>query len=139
MSCIVMKVFKCSTLFDITATGVTGHFKSSRVPFLDDTGTLIENSNDWNYARNQQRNWETLTQIISLRCHIQDITVPKSVNKMWSFEFTSETPGAYGNEENPTQLLEIDCEGIPMIVDLNNTDGINNCLTVGKNIWFTIK
>jgi hypothetical protein len=134
-----MKTFKCSTLFDITATGVTGHFKAARVPFSDATGKLIEDDVDWNYARNQQRNWETLTQIISLRCHIQDITQPISINKMWSFEFTSETPGAYGSEENPTFLLEQDCEGIPMIVDLNNTEGVANRLLVGKNIWFSVK
>ena len=48
--------FICKTLFDITATGVTGHYKSSRVPFRDSTGNNIENETTWNRARNQQRN-----------------------------------------------------------------------------------
>ena len=50
--------FACRTYFDITATGVTGHYKSSRVPFLDQVGKNITNELDWNKARNQQRNWE---------------------------------------------------------------------------------
>jgi hypothetical protein len=33
--------FFCKTLFDITATGVTGHFKSSRIPFRDRSGKNI--------------------------------------------------------------------------------------------------
>jgi hypothetical protein len=131
-----MITFKCTTLFDITATGVTGHFKSARVPFTDSTGNIIENINDWNYARNQQRNWETLTQIISLRSQVKDITLPKYANNTWTFEFTTETPGAYGTESHPT-LLELDCDGVPMIIDLNNISEIDNQLIAKKNIWFT--
>ena len=33
--------FSCTTLFDITATGVTGHFKSSRIPFEDRAGNTV--------------------------------------------------------------------------------------------------
>lgn len=134
-----MKTFKCATLFDITATGVTGHFKAARVPFVDQSGKLIEDDADWNFSRNQQRNWETLTQIISLRCHIQDITVPICRENVWNFEFTSETPGAYGNDDDPTGLLELDCEGIPMIINLNNNPEIDKVLIPEKNIWFTTK
>lgn len=134
-----MKTFKCRTLFDISATGVTGHFKGARVPFMDQTGKLIEDDIDWNFARNQQRNWETLTQIITLRSHVEDIISPVRTNNIWEFEFGSDTPGAYGNEDNPTGLLELDCEGIPMIVGLNNQSEIDNLLIPGKNIWFTTK
>ena len=47
--------FSCKTLFDITATGVTGHYKSSRVPFTDLAGTDITNELTWNRSRNHQR------------------------------------------------------------------------------------
>lgn len=134
-----MKTFKCATLFDITATGVTGHFKGARVPFVDGSGKLIEDDSQWNFARNQQRNWETLTQIISLRCHIQDISKPIHNKNLWEFEFASETPGAYGSDNEPTGLLELDCEGIPMIVGLNNNPDIDKVLIPGKNIWFSTK
>ena len=47
--------FICKTFFDITATGVTGHYKSSRVPFNDLSNVTIEDERSWNYARNQQK------------------------------------------------------------------------------------
>ena len=48
--------FACQTLFDITATGVTGHYKLSRIPFRDRAGQLIHDTESWNRSRNQQRN-----------------------------------------------------------------------------------
>ena len=48
--------YACQTLFDITATGVTGHYKSARIPFLDRAGQTIKNEESWNRSRNQQRN-----------------------------------------------------------------------------------
>ena len=68
--------FICKTFFDITATGVTGHYKSSRVPFNDLSNVTIEDERSWNYARNQQRNWETITQLIGLRTQISQIENP---------------------------------------------------------------
>ena len=57
-----MTKVECITRFDITNTGVTGHFKSSRVPFEDQSRHKIIDQESWDRARNQQRNWETLTQ-----------------------------------------------------------------------------
>ena len=70
-----MKI-RCTTIFDITATGVTGHCKPSRMPFTDASGTAINNEQAWNLARNKQRNWETITQLISLRTQVDNITQP---------------------------------------------------------------
>ena len=69
--------FTCKTYFDINNTGVTGHFKASRVPFTDKSGQQITNEMSWNIARNQQRNWETLTQLISMRTQIAKMSAPK--------------------------------------------------------------
>ena len=133
--------FICKTFFDITATGVTGHYKSSRVPFRDLTGNNIENELSWNRARNQQRNWETITQLISLRTQISELQNPKKDKTTWSFEFESDTPYAFGSETNPTELLLSDSAGVPMLVGLNNIANLTPLLIVSgpdQNIWFDI-
>ena len=53
---------RCRTLFDITETGVTGHFKPHRIPFRDNAGQQISDQVTWDRARNQQRNLETISQ-----------------------------------------------------------------------------
>jgi hypothetical protein len=131
--------FICKTFFDITATGVTGYYKSSRVPFQDLTGNNIENELLWNRARNQQRNWETITQLISLRTQISELQNPKKDKNTWSFEFESETPYAFGPAENPTELLLSDSAGVPMLVGLENIKNLAPLLVVSgpdQNIWF---
>lgn len=133
--------FICKTLFDITATGVTGHYKSSRVPFQDLTGTSITNEISWNRARNQQRNWETITQLISLRTQISELQNPKKNKNTWSFEFESETPYAFGPEDDPTKLLLSDSAGVPMLIGLGNIKNLTPLLIVSgldQNIWFDI-
>lgn len=118
--------FACETLFDITATGVTGNFKSSQ-----STDPLA-----WNYARNQQRNWETVTQLIGMRTQLHDITAPAKQGDKWYFEFEVETPGAFGSEENPVSLLKNDAIGVPMLVDLGNIPTLDPRLIPDYNIWF---
>lgn len=134
-----MTKIQCRCLFDITVTGVTGHFKSSRVPFRDRAGRLITDETTWNVSRNQQRNWETLTQLISLRTQIADSTVPVQHNTVWQFEFATETPDAYGPENDPTAILRSDSAGVPMLVNLHNNEIISTELIVDgpeQNIWF---
>jgi hypothetical protein len=132
--------FSCTTLFDITATGVTGHFKSSRVPFEDRAGNTIEDIAKWNRSRNQQRNWETVQQIISMRTQILESTVPSRTGSSWHFEFETETPGVYGTDDDPVAVLYSDAEGVPMLVDLDNyRDLAPFVITTGteQNIWFS--
>ncbi len=131
--------FICKTFFDITATGVTGHYKSSRVPFNDLSNVIIEDERSWNYARNQQRNWETITQLIGLRTQISQIENPTKVKNLWTFEFEVETPYPYGSEENPTELLQSDCNGVPMLISLGNKKNLTPILVTSgedQNIWF---
>jgi hypothetical protein len=133
--------YACQTLFDITATGITGHFKSVRLPQCDLTGQQITDQSDWNRSRNQQRNWETLTQIIGLRTQLFDITDPlaDSTGTRWMFEFETETAGAFGPASDPCQVLLQDADGVPMLRDLNNGPDIEPFLcTTGtrQNIWF---
>jgi hypothetical protein len=131
----------CQTLFDITATGVTGHCKSSRMPFQDRAGQTIKNEESWNRSRNQQRNWETLTQILSLRTQLFLLTdpVPDLTGTRWMFEFETESDGIYGSESDPVSILRSDANGVPMLRELNNDPNIENVLiTEGdrQNIWF---
>jgi hypothetical protein len=131
--------FLCRTFFDITATGVTGHFKSSRIPFHDHAGQYISSEAAWNRARNQQRNWETLTQLLGMRTQIFQLENPKKNLDVWSFEFAVETPDVFGPQDDPVQLLLIDAAGVPMLLGLENKTNLTPVLLVDgedQNIWF---
>ena len=133
--------FACQTLFDITATGVTGHYKLSRIPFRDRAGQLIHDTESWNRSRNQQRNWETITQILSLRTQLFDLSDPISdqTGTRWMFEFETETDGVYGPESDPVSVLRSDAAGVPMLRELDNDPDIDTVLITDgarQNIWF---
>jgi len=133
--------FVCQTLFDITRTDVTGHCKASRMPFQDRAGQTIKDETAWNRSRNQQRNWETLTQILSLRTQLFDLSEPVQdhTGTRWMFEFETESDGIYGPESDPVAVLRADAEGVPMLRELNNDPDIETVLvTAGarQNIWF---
>jgi hypothetical protein len=135
--------YVCQTLFDITATGVTGHCRPTRMPFTDRDGQQIQDQDSWHRSRNQQRNWETLTQIIGLRTQIFDLQLPvrDCGGTTWMFEFETESRGIFGPDADPTQILREDSEGVPMILGLNNRSDlapvIVNC-GPGQNIWFAV-
>jgi hypothetical protein len=133
--------YVCQTLFDITPTGVTGHCKLTRMPFRDRAGQLISDQTSWNRSRNQQRNWETLTQILGLRTQLFEITEPvrDQAGTSWMFEFATETAGVFGDAEDPVRVLRDDAEGVPMLLDLDNRRDVLPVLrTHGphQNIWF---
>ena len=129
------------THFDITATGVTGHYRPARGPFRDRAGQEINNSDSWNRARNQQRNWETLTQLISLRTQIDNVVEPVQNQEEWHFEFTTETD-VFNDGTDPVGVLKADSDGVPMLILLDNRVDIDSVLiTSGRrqNIWFVSK
>lgn len=129
--------FTCQTLFDITPTGVTGHYKSSQVPFVDRVGQQINDEISWNRSRNQQRNWETLIQIISMRTQLFELADPVYQDNRWTFDFTVETPGVFGDEQNPVRDLLADATGVPMLINLNNRDQLQPTIQPEENIWFS--
>lgn len=129
---------RCETLFDCAATGVTGHYRAAQIPFRDRTGNVIDTQQAWNRSRNQQRNWETLLQIVGLRCQPLEVTAPIQTHNRWQFEFTVESHGVFGGSD--LENLYRDCEGVPMIVDLDETPGVRPIVSVvgpDRNIWFT--
>ena len=131
--------FACETYFDITATGVTGHFRPTSIPFEDRAGQQVTDINSWNRSRNQQRNWETLTQLISMRTQIFDLLEPLGYNGRWSFEFEVETTDVFGPADDPVAVLRSDADSIPMINNLTNTRELTQVLKTSgpdQNIWF---
>jgi len=129
---------KVQTHFDITVTGVTGHYRPARGPFCDRAGHEINNSDLWNRARNQQRNWETLTQLISLRTQIDNVVEPVQNQEEWYFEFTTETE-IFNDGTDPVGVLKADSNGVPMLISLDNRADIDSVLITSgtrQNIWF---
>ena len=133
----------CQTTFDITATGVTGYFKHNLIPFRDRSGFVITDELTWNRARNQQRNWETLTQILGLRTQLFDITDPvqDSTQKLWMFEFSTEQSGVFGSDSDPCEFLRMDADGVPMLCCQDrDSNTASYLITQGpdQNIWFNV-
>jgi hypothetical protein len=132
-----MKI-QCQTLFDITATGTTGHVKPSRMPFTDQAGSKITDVGQWNRSRNQQRNWETVTQLISLRTQVDNLKEPQLINDRWCFEFEVENQNLFTSGMDQLSVLKADCAGVPMLVGLNESAQIGTVLSVDTNVWFAL-
>ena len=127
----------CHTLFDCSYTGVTGHFRVAQLPFMDKAGQRIDTEQAWHHSRNQQRNWETLIQVISLRTQPLDMTRPIKRDEMWEFEFTADNPGVFSviGDSDPVAGLRLDLDGVPVLGDEVGT--VTTIITHGpdQNIW----
>ena len=131
----------CKTLFDCSATGVTGHFRPAQMPFADRVGQLVDTQESWNRSRNQQRNWETLLQVIGLRTQPEIVQYPVRQDNAWYFEFSTDAAGVYGldNNADPLAGLTQECAGVPMVTNLNELPMTSVVLSVDgdtQNIWF---
>jgi hypothetical protein len=135
-----MKVM-CETLFDCSATGVTGSFRASQIPFRDRHGQAVNNIDDWNRSRNQQRNLETILQVIGLRTQPEELSAPQCVQGMWQFTFEVANEDAFliaGNTD-PHAALYRDCAGVPMVTNLLESKTTQPMLCTSgadQNIWF---
>lgn len=131
--------YQAFTLIDITNTGVT-KFQPSAVK-----------------QRNQQRNWESVLQILGLRTQTFELSqeiytdfvksyefgkLYKGKQKIWTFKFYIEHEHVYLANNNPVGVLEKDFEQTPIIVGLDETvkPPISLFYTSGpeKNIYFKI-
>ena len=124
------------TLFDCTTTGVVGRYREERGAFQDQSGRWIRTEQDWNQARNQQRNYETLIQVLSLRTQIDNSTVAVQELDTWSFIVTTDRVGVFGQD---LAYLLSDCENVPMITGLREKVDLPNQLRsqgAEPNIWF---
>ena len=115
-----MKFFTGVTLVDITATGVVRH------------------TNETELERNQQRNWETVLQVIGLRAQPQLIEGPivkefevdqysgfgeiyYGMHKVWIFCFGVEYEDVFLHDNDPVGGLDKDFAQVPVICGLNET------------------
>lgn len=110
--------FQGFTLVDITATGV------------------IRSADPDAVNRNQQRNWETVIQCMSLRTQPQYIQEPvvatvvditefgdfyQGAQKVWTWTWAVETPEIYDLNSEPLLGLLQDFEQVPIVTGLEET------------------
>jgi hypothetical protein len=142
-----MRKIKCHCLFDITATGVTGHQRQIGYPFTTKKGQVITDQQQLTLARNQQRNWDTLLQLIGLRTQIFETSNPEIIKnnnifsnapdtaRVWSFNFEIEPQAQWLVDNDEFWVLKHDSEHTPMILGLNETVLLEPWITaLGTNI-----
>ena len=101
------------------------------------TGNPITDS----YSR---KNWNTLQQIVNLRCQIEIVNQPYVTPDMVScFDFNPLVPSVYANISDPLYYLKQDSTGVPMLKsDIDNPDMFEveklDAITDKRNIWFEI-
>jgi hypothetical protein len=122
------------TDFDCRPTGVTGHFRTNVLPFVDRADQPITNFDSWNSSRNQQRNWETLLQLIGLYTQPQSISDIRMKNGRWEFEFETEFDDVFRLNDDPVGLLKQACRGVPIINYVQQQ--LTALLQPDVNIWF---
>ena len=129
---------RCTTTIDITATGVKNRFYKSRMPFRDHTDQLIDSDSAWHRARSQQSNWETINQIVSLRTLTDNITIPVVTHNQWQFDFDVVDSAAIALDDDPVGWLKQDCDGVPVMITVDNGSvSVFRCES-SPNIWFDV-
>lgn len=126
------------TKFDCTVTGTVGHFKSSS-PQINRQGKKLSTVEDWTTSRNQQRNWETFLQLISLRTQPFEIIEPRFDAGFWYWSYQIEFEKLYFNNGDELARLKEDFNQIPMLTGLAEHDELQGILVVDgpkQNIWF---
>jgi len=127
------------TLFDCSDTGTTGNFRPSQMPYRDSGDHLIQDHGSWSRSRNKQRNFETLLQVFGLRTQLESVSAVECRGHEWQFTFEVANPAVYGELESLDLLLQ-DCEGVPMLTQLDEKIPLKSVLSTrgqDQNIWFS--
>ena len=133
-------ILLCKTLFDITKTNVSNRRKTMDIVSPE----VIK-------QRNQQSNYETIIQVISLRALPENISEPKIIKtklsewkfsdqssaNCWEFEFEVLQNSVFCDGPNELGKLYQDCDGVPMIVGLDEVKNLSPVLS-HNNIHFEI-
>lgn len=114
----LIMIYRCevATFFDCSNTGVVSYRRGIEL-----------DQESWIFKRNQQRNWETLLQCISLRCQPLNISpvskvLHESKKLYWTFTFETDRESIFATANDPMGLLKKDCNGVPMIVGLEESE-----------------
>lgn len=137
-----MQKIECYTLFDITATGVNGHVKAAQFPYVSKSGQILADPAALSIARNQQRNFDTLLQLIGLRTQMFNATTPTVAesgpmgqHRTWHFEFEIEPRSQWLVDGDPFWMLKQDSQGTPMIINLGESAGLEpRIITQGNKV-----
>ena len=101
---------RCWTTFDITVTGVRNNFNINRLPLTDTSGQTIITREQWHRSRNQQRNWDTINQLVSLRTLPHSVSMPQCQDtgdvRLWDFEFSIDQEDSLAEGDNMFGSLE---------------------------------
>jgi hypothetical protein len=127
---------RISTTFDCTTTGVTGHYKAAQLPFRDRAHQLINSEAAWLRSRNQQRNYETLMQIVNLYTQPMNSSCSEHKNDQWSFEFDTEFDGVFSSGDDSLGLLKAAATGVPMLDKLDSFQFVTASLLPNINVFF---
>lgn len=113
-----MQKVECYCLFDITATGVTQNRASGD-----------------QRARNQQRNWDTMMQLVGMRTQVFNVEGPEQIDdndspfgknrKTWKFTFEIEPEAQWLVDGDEFWILKQDSDGTPMITGLTESSNID--------------
>jgi len=123
-----------TTDFDCRPTGVTGHYRENLLPFTDQLGQLVTNMTTWVRSRNQQRNWETIMQLISLYTQPVRVSQVRVKDQRWQFEFDTDFDDVFAINDDPVGRLLQACDGVPVINYVEQQ--LTTLLHPGVNIWF---
>lgn len=123
------------TLIDITPTGVINYSPQNE------------------FQRNQQRNWETIQQILSLRTQpnivftdnfTNDVTKYnfginyKGEHKIWTFKFTVDYADIYQDGPDKFGLIKNDFKITPVVLGLTETAVPELAVFIPKGPWNNI-
>jgi hypothetical protein len=146
-----MQKFECYCLFDITATAVTGHQRNTEYPYISKSGIQIRNAQELAQARNQQRNLDTILQLVGMRTQIFEVTAPEVVTehisefawagdtvKVWKFSFEIEPQSQWTVDNDEFWVLKNDSHSTPMLLGLTETAKMNPWIVTQGNCINTI-
>jgi len=138
-----VETVRCITRFDITPTGVVGSYRDNQTTLNPVPGkTPDEILKDWTKARNQQRNWDTINQVIALRCLPENITVAHRDGDRWWFDFDLPNIAAVSDHPGDLEFLTRDADGVPMITGLGESVDVGPMIRSrgsDTNTWFQVR
>ena len=122
-----MYEFRVHTLVDITDNGNL----KKEFPFKTDANEAIHDKHTLAIARNQNSNFNTMSQLLQIRGNITWERPPMRINDTlgnsafgsayegkhisWHFQFFTEQPEVYGKQQEPTAQLIEDFDLVPIL------------------------
>jgi hypothetical protein len=88
----------------------------------------------WLRSRNQQRNWETIMQLISLYTQPLRVSHVRLQDLRWQFEFDVDHEDVFKLNTDPVGRLRQACAGVPIINYVEQE--LTTLLRPDVNIWF---